>query len=57
METWVCAGFLLISNGEMGACWVGVGQQLINERAGWLLNSNAFMLGVCYATMQDALAL
>ena len=27
METWVCAGSVLIHNGGMGMCWLGAGQQ------------------------------
>ncbi len=27
METWVCAGWVLASNGDMGACWLDAGQQ------------------------------
>ena len=27
METWVCAGLVLASNGDMGACWVFADQQ------------------------------
>ena len=23
METWVCVGWVLTSNGDMGVCWVG----------------------------------
>ena len=26
METWVCAGRVLASNGDMGVCWVGAAQ-------------------------------
>ena len=31
MEIWVCAGWVLISNGDMGVCWGGVGQQWRHE--------------------------
>ena len=34
METWVCAGFVLISNGDMGVSWVCADQQW---RHGWVL--------------------
>ena len=31
METWLCAGWVLNSNGDMGVCWVGVVQQWKHE--------------------------
>ena len=27
METWLCAGWVLSSSGDMGVCWAGVDQQ------------------------------
>ena len=60
METWVCAGWVLISNGDMGVCLLGVDQQWKHGCAlvgcwpametwvcaGWVLASNGDM-GVC----------
>ena len=44
METWVRAGWVLASNGDMGVCWLGAGQQW---RHGCVLASNGDM-GVCW---------
>ena len=60
-ETWVCAGWVLISNGDMDVCWVGVDQQWGHGCVldgccsavetwvcvGWVLISNGDM-GVCW---------
>ena len=57
METWVCAGWVLASNGDMGACWLGAGRQWKHGCvlvgcwpametwvcAGWVLTSNRDM--------------
>ena len=60
METWVCAGWVLASNGNTGVCWLGAGQQWRHGCvlvgcwpametwvcAGWVLASNGDMV-VC----------
>ena len=43
METWVCAGWVLSSNGHMDVCWVGVEQQW---RHGCVLASKGH-IGMC----------
>ena len=46
METWVCAGWVLCSNGNMNVCW-GVLSSYGNMGVlGWALSSNGDM-GVC----------
>ncbi len=40
METWVCAGWVLASNGNMGVCWPAMETWVC---AGWLLTSNGDM--------------
>ena len=61
METWVCAGWVLIITGGMGACCVGADQQWRHGCvlrgcwsavetwvcAGWVLSSNENM-GACW---------
>jgi len=69
METWVCIGWVLGTNGDMGMCWVGVGQQSRHGCAWggcwaaiktWMLfqhNRNAIILVLdnCSAAMHAAL--
>ena len=43
----MCAGWVLISNGDMGVCWVGAKQQRRHGCVGWVLISNGDM-GVCW---------
>ena len=43
MNTWVRTGWVLISHGAMGACWVAGDQQWRHVCVGWGLSSSGDM--------------
>ena len=51
METWVLAGWVLASKGDMGVCWPEMDTWVL---AGWVLPNNGDA-GVCWPKMETLL--